>query len=458
MIGFIIVCIIAALALYAPIFASSKPLLVIYAGKIYFPLARYFFSSTFFTSNIDLFCNAIALWLPLYFLASFVSRFLGLIVSLAIAIVFLCVAFFYAIDPAIDTTLNAVKEEKLQELLKTGYSSPDFNFDLRYMSPYAKLNMILDAVNKEKTHQGIVEALPKDFKDPYTLYSIERNNNEILKQQAKKEGNSIEFAYLKAKEQYIEHEKKRITYILYPFLTMYHWEDDAGGDQAMNRALPFWGLSRINRHDLLSALIFGARISLFVGIVATALSLVIGVPIGLLSGYVGGRLDILLCRFIEVWEAMPAFFMLLLIVTLVESKSIFLVITVIAVFNWTTCFRYVRAETFRQREMAYVEAARALGFPRTNVLFSQLLPNCIVPVIALLPFDIMAAITREAGLAFLGLGEEHSCSWGVLMDEGRAAFPQESALLWPPAIAITLLLMSIAFVGNALQNALDPKA
>ena len=80
-----------------------------------------------------------------------------------------------------------------------------------------------------------------------------------------------------------------------------------------------------------------------------------------------------------------------------------------------------------------------------------------VPVIALLPFDIMAAITREAALAFLGLGEEHSCSWGVLMDEGRMAFPQESALLWPPAIALTVLLMAIAFVGNALQTALDPK-
>ncbi|MBS0638073.1 MAG: ABC transporter permease subunit, partial [Verrucomicrobia bacterium] len=117
----------------------------------------------------------------------------------------------------------------------------------------------------------------------------------------------------------------------------------------------------------------------------------------------------------------------------------------------------IRAETFRQREMLYVDASKAIGFPDRTILLRHILPNSILAVLALLPFDIMAAVSREAALAFLGLGEEQSCSWGVLMDEGRAAFPADSSLLWPPAIVLTILLVAIASVGQSLQAALDPK-
>jgi peptide/nickel transport system permease protein len=155
---------------------------------------------------------------------------------------------------------------------------------------------------------------------------------------------------------------------------------------------------------------------------------------------------------------MPTFFMLMLLVTLLQTKAIAIVIAVIALFGWTTCFRFVRAETFRQREMLYIDAARALGFSNLRILWVHVLPNSLLAVLALLPFDIMGAITKESGLAFLGLGEERSCSWGVLMDEGRQAFPAESMLLWPPAIVLTILLLAIAFVGEAVQSAADPKA
>jgi peptide/nickel transport system permease protein len=92
-----------------------------------------------------------------------------------------------------------------------------------------------------------------------------------------------------------------------------------------------------------------------------------------------------------------------------------------------------------------------------RIIFSHILPNAIPPLLTLLPFAIMGAITSEAGLSFLGLGEEGSCSWGVLMDEGRTAFPGESYLLWPPAILLTVLLIAIALVGDGLRDALDPK-
>ena len=98
-----------------------------------------------------------------------------------------------------------------------------------------------------------------------------------------------------------------------------------------------------------------------------------------------------------------------------------------------------------------------MGFPDSYIMFSHILPNAIPHVLTLLPFAMMGAITSEAGLSFLGLGEEGSCSWGVLMDEGRSAFPSESYLLWPPAILLTILLVAIAMVGDSFRDALDPK-
>jgi peptide/nickel transport system permease protein len=98
-----------------------------------------------------------------------------------------------------------------------------------------------------------------------------------------------------------------------------------------------------------------------------------------------------------------------------------------------------------------------MGYRDNQIIFSHMLPNAIPPLLTLIPFAIMGAITSEAGLSFLGLGEEGSNSWGVLMDEGRSVFPAESYLLWPPAILLTILLVSIAIVGDAFRDSLDPK-
>ncbi len=242
-----------------------------------------------------------------------------------------------------------------------------------------------------------------------------------------------------------------------PFVRSFHWEDDAGGDQTFNQYINWWERTRINRKDLLAALIFGVRISVVVGLMSVGIALLIGIPIGAFAGYYGGKFDIVVSRLLEIWEAMPTFFMLLMVVAITQSKSIFLVIGVIGIFGWTTFSRYIRGEFFKQRSLAYAEACKAQGFRDPYIIFSHILPNAIPPLLTLLPFAIMGAITSEAGLSFLGLGEEGSCSWGVLMDEGRSAFPAESYLLWPPAILLTILLVAIALVGDALRDALDPK-
>jgi len=154
---------------------------------------------------------------------------------------------------------------------------------------------------------------------------------------------------------------------------------------------------------------------------------------------------------------MPTFFMLLMIVAFLQSKSIFLVIGIIGLFGWTNFSRFVRGEFLKQKQLPYVEACHALGFNNRRIMFNHLLPNAIPPLLTLIPFAIMSAMTSEAGLSFLGLGEEGSTSWGVLMDEGRSAFPSESYLLWPPALLLTTLLVAIAIVGDTLRDALDPK-
>jgi peptide/nickel transport system permease protein len=274
------------------------------------------------------------------------------------------------------------------------------------------------------------------------------------------------FAYKKAKatlsfiqdrRQWIQQQQKKIHFELMPWLSHFHWEEDAGGSMTLNQLIPWWDLTRTNRKDLVSALIFGVRISLVVGIIAVAISLVIGIPIGAMAGFYGGKFDILVSRLMEIWESMPTFFMLLLVVAITQSKTIFLVIAVIGIFSWPSFSRYIRGEFFKQRNLAYIEACRSLGFPNRFIMFSHILPNAIPPLLTLLPFAIMGAITSEAGLSFLGLGEEGSCSWGVLMDEGRSAFPGESYLLWPPAILLTILLVAIALVGDATRDSLDPK-
>ena len=187
-----------------------------------------------------------------------------------------------------------------------------------------------------------------------------------------------------------------------PLVRPFHWEDDAGGrSEPLNQHVHFWELTRINRKDLTAALIFGVRISgrRHLG---RSLALVIGLPIGAFAGYYGGTFDIIVSRMLEIWEAMPTFFMLLMVVAITQSKSIFLIIAVIGIFGWTGFSRYLRGEFFKQRNLPYIEACRAQGFNDSRIIFSHIFPNAIPPVLTLLPFAVMGAITSEAGLSFLG--------------------------------------------------------
>ncbi|MFQ5728869.1 MAG: ABC transporter permease [Waddliaceae bacterium] len=459
---------------YAPFLASSKPLFVIYDREGYFPLFRYLFYTGFYTKRIDIFFNLMMFSFPLVLLLLIIIRkhfrlrraLIGVILITHLSL-FLYFSYKTPGDPASEPTLARQRQEALRELRQKG-ESPDWNFDLRYMTPYEKLNLILRYRHRMAHNERLLTYVEEGGSTSLsTLWQLKRSREQKQIERYQEvidgfeEGNANEalasLQYLSEKRQWVEEENKKIELEVMPLIRHFHWEDDAGGEQSMNLFLPWWELTRINRKDLVSALIFGVRISLVVGIMAVSLAMLIGIPIGAMAGYYGGKLDIFVSRLLEVWESMPTFFMLLLVVAITQSKSIFIVIAVVGIFGWTGFSRYVRGEFFKQRNLPYVEACHALGFRDSYIMFSHILPNAIPPVLTLLPFAIMGAITSEAGLSFLGLGEEGSCSWGVLMDEGRTAFPGESYLLWPPAILLTLLLIAIALVGDALRDALDPK-
>lgn len=470
-----VVAFFCLVGIYAPFLASSKPLWVYYEGQWYFPLFRYLFYTGFYTKNIDIFFNLLIFFFPLSLIAWAVFRFDSRYCLMALTtLVFLCIACFLyiIITPSKDPAANYQLMKQRQEALKTQLL-PSWTFDLSYMTPYAKLNLLLRNQQRlrQKEHLKPYEKAYVDFANAPlpSLWEIEYRNetdDNARQKEALKSAppSSAIFQYAAAKIKYNEEKQfwvqeniPKLKFEAMPLLRDFHWEDDAGGEQSLNQFLPWWDLTRINRKDLLSALIFGVRISLVVGITAVGIALIIGVPVGAFAGFYGGRFDIIVSRLLEIWESMPTFFMLLFVVAITQSKSIFLVIGIIGIFGWTTFSRYIRGEFFKQRNLPYVEACKALGFNDSHIMFSHILPNAIPPVLTLLPFAIMGAITSEAGLSFLGLGEEGSCSWGVLMDEGRRAFPGESYLLWPPAILLTVLLIAIALVGDALRDALDPK-
>lgn len=462
-----VVILFCLVGVYAPFFASSKPLIVQYQGEWYFALFRYLFYRQFYTKGLDIFFNLMIFTLPLVLLVivhlpKYKKTALAV---LALVQIFLFIFFIYgpSKDPSYDASLR-----KQRELALPSHPLPSWAFDLQFMSSYAKLNLVLHYRQILQQQAHLQKFLPQGKTFPTLWQDFHDQEEEVLKRNtdimAKNPPDSIRYKEARASADYVidrrrwlQEQLPEIKYAIMPFVRPFHWEDDAGGSQLMNSYLPFWDLTRTNRKDLVAALIFGVRISLIVGLLAVSLALIIGLPIGALAGFYGGNFDIVVSRLLEIWEAMPTFFMLLMAVAILQSKSIFLVIAIIGIFGWTSFSRYLRGEFFKQRNLPYIEACRALGYRDPHIMFSHILPNAIPPVLTLLPFAIMGAISSEAGLSFLGLGEEGSCSWGVIMDEGRTAFPSESYLLWPPGILLTTLLVAIALVGDSLRDALDPK-
>ena len=246
--------------------------------------------------------------------------------------------------------------------------------------------------------------------------------------------------------------------ILAPVVTFY---DSNGIDLTLMRQAPssahILGTDPLGR-DVWTRLVYGTRVSLAVGLVAVSIYVTIGVVLGGVAGYFGGRVDMLLSRFTDVMMCFPSF-MLIVTVAVILPPNIFNVMVIIGVFGWTGVMRYVRAQFLSLREQDFVLAARCVGVSSGRIVFRHMLPNAINPVVVAATMGLAGAIMTESALSFLGLGvQEPMSSWGsMLQDAMSLPILQTMPWLWlPSAIAIAITTLSVNFVGDALRDALDP--
>jgi peptide/nickel transport system permease protein len=211
--------------------------------------------------------------------------------------------------------------------------------------------------------------------------------------------------------------------------------------------------------DVLSRLLVGVRISLEVGTAATAIALVIGVLVGLVSGYFRGWVDTLLMRTTDVVTSFPFLLLCLALVGIRGERGIGNVFFVLGVLGWTSMARVVRGKAMAEREKEYVEAARAMGFSPLRILFGQVLPNVLGPVVVLATLGMASAVLAESTLSYLGMGvPPPTPSLGSMIAEGQAWYRLDPRLILLPGGMVLLMVLGFNLLGEALRDVYDPRS
>ena len=240
-------------------------------------------------------------------------------------------------------------------------------------------------------------------------------------------------------------------------LDPYTTDREAGFNQPPSAAHIF-GTDDVGR-DLFARVLYGGRTSLFVGITATIISVLIGIPLGLIAGYFRGIAESIIMRTADAFMSFPSMVLILVLVA-VFGPSIFTVTVVIGVLGWTSIAKLIYGNVLSIREREYIEAARAVGQRTGPILFSEVLPNAIPPVWANLSFRVAGAVLTESSLSFLGMGvQTPQASWGniIFAAQNLLVLTARPWVWLPPGICIILVVIGFNFIGEGVRDALDPK-
>lgn len=246
--------------------------------------------------------------------------------------------------------------------------------------------------------------------------------------------------------------------LITPWITPYGYEEQNLRLGASAPSAAHWlGTDTFGR-DLLTRILYGGRISLFVGFIATAVALVIGVAYGAIAGYVGGRVDAVMMRFVDIMYALP-FMIFIILLMVVFGRNLLLLFLAIGAVEWLTMARIVRGQIQSLKTQEFVEAAVSIGLSPFAIVWRHLIPNALGPVIVYTTLTIPSVMLLEAFLSFLGLGiQPPSSSWGLLISYGVESMEEYPWLLIFPGLALALTLFALNFLGDGLRDALDPKA
>lgn len=255
--------------------------------------------------------------------------------------------------------------------------------------------------------------------------------------------------------------------ILAPLLAPYPFDEQYLDQVLASFSSAHWlGTDSLGR-DMMSRLIYGARVSMAVAVVTAIISLVIGIVYGSISGWLGGWADSLMMRGIDILDSIPSLVLLILVKVFFDSvdwisspelRSLVGMLLALSLVSWVSLARVVRGQVLQVKQMAYVEASRSLGASGARSLGAHVLPNIMGPVIILLTFQIPSNILSESFLSFLGLGlQPPFASWGVLANDGWRTMRSYPHLMISPGVAIFMAMLAFNLLGDGLRDALDPK-
>jgi oligopeptide transport system permease protein len=246
--------------------------------------------------------------------------------------------------------------------------------------------------------------------------------------------------------------------LLTPWIAPYSYEEQNLMLGATAPSAAHWLGTDIFGRDMLTRIMYGGRVSLMVGFIATAVALVIGILWGSIAGFVGGRVDALMMRIVDIMYALP-FMIFIVLLMVVFGRNILLLFVAIGAVEWLTMARIVRGQVMTLRKQEFVEAAYSMGLSRWAIIRRHIIPNTLGPVIVYTTLTIPSVMLLEAFLSFLGLGiQPPQSSWGLLINYGVETMEEYPWLLIFPGITLSLTLFALNFLGDGLRDALDPRA